>query len=617
MSFLNPISLLLGLLSGAIVLMYLLKLRRRREEFSSTLLWRRSMEDLTANSPFQKLRQNLLMYLQILLLLLLVLALARPTMMLRRTRGIARVLLMDNSASMSATDGEKGRSRLEDAKNKAADLIGNMGDDQEMMVLSLGGAARVVQAFTAEKATLRAALGRIEPTDANSSIAEAMVMARGIVKTRPNCIITLLSDGGEGYVGNILTESDPVEFIPVGASDCNCGIVAFDLRESFERKGQLQAFAEVQNFSAEPANVLVRCLVDGRSVQAREEKIEPKSRKGFVFTGFEGSAGQLLRIEIESDGDLLACDNAVQGFIKLTGDTGVLVVSQGNFFLERALGLLPGVSASKIAPSQYQPSYGGDLVIFDWFAPKELGPGRYLFINAVPPLEGFSAATSETLKNQTLLDYNRLHPVTRFLDLGSLAFSETRKVRAPDWMVPLAESAGGPLVLAGERRGVKLLLLNFDLYASDWPLQVSFPIFLSNAVRWLGAETQGSLSGSHLAGETITLPAQKDLRVTNPAGQSWTCRPDENHTAYFSETYQTGVYTVREEEKKEEERFAINLLSVPESDITPRKEIVSGEKKVAATSVRKENREVWTWAVLAALLLLATEWHIYCRRAWL
>src|SRR5688572_25266874 len=107
MSFLNPLALLFGLLAGLIVLMYLLKLRRRKEVFSSTLLWIKSIEDLIANAPFQKLRRNLLMYLQILLLLLLALALARPTMWLNRGAGVTRIVLLDNTASMNARDGDK------------------------------------------------------------------------------------------------------------------------------------------------------------------------------------------------------------------------------------------------------------------------------------------------------------------------------------------------------------------------------------------------------------------------------------------------------------------------------------------------------------------------------
>ena len=101
----------------------------------------------------------------------------------------------------------------------------------------------------------------------------------------------------------------------VGTSDRNRGIVAFDLRESFERRGEAQVFAEVENFSTEPAEVLVRLLLDGEVRQAREESIEAKGKKGFVFTGLEGHTGSLLRLEIADD-DILAADNVVQGFIE-------------------------------------------------------------------------------------------------------------------------------------------------------------------------------------------------------------------------------------------------------------------------------------------------------------
>src|SRR5438034_11101300 len=102
MNFLNPLALLFGLLAGVIVLMYLLKLRRRREIVSSTLLWLRSVEDLIANAPFQKLRHNPLMWLQILIVLLVTMALARPTMWLNTQTGNRRIVLIDCSASMGA-----------------------------------------------------------------------------------------------------------------------------------------------------------------------------------------------------------------------------------------------------------------------------------------------------------------------------------------------------------------------------------------------------------------------------------------------------------------------------------------------------------------------------------
>ena len=56
---------LLALIPPAIIALYFLKLKRIPLEVPSTYLWRKSIEDLHVNSIWQRLRKNLLLYLQL------------------------------------------------------------------------------------------------------------------------------------------------------------------------------------------------------------------------------------------------------------------------------------------------------------------------------------------------------------------------------------------------------------------------------------------------------------------------------------------------------------------------------------------------------------------------
>src|ERR671912_2197805 len=94
-------AVLVGIPVGILAL-YFLKLRRRPVQVSSTLLWRRSLEDLHVNSLFQRLRKNLLLFLQLLAVLLVMLALTGPRIRGTTGQGQRFVLAIDNSASMAA-----------------------------------------------------------------------------------------------------------------------------------------------------------------------------------------------------------------------------------------------------------------------------------------------------------------------------------------------------------------------------------------------------------------------------------------------------------------------------------------------------------------------------------
>ena len=194
MSFLTPAFLLLGLLAAPIIVMYMLRLRRREVMVSSTLLWQKLLRDREANAPWQKLRRNLLLILQLLILAALVLALARPFFPVPSVISGNTVVLLDGSASMQAAD--VAPNRFAAAKAEVATLIDDLGGDSRMTLIQVGQTPVVLAAATGDKTTLRRALEAAEPETAVPDWPSALALAGGAAQGFRDGRIVIVSDGG-------------------------------------------------------------------------------------------------------------------------------------------------------------------------------------------------------------------------------------------------------------------------------------------------------------------------------------------------------------------------------------------------------------------------------------
>src|SRR5262245_50546233 len=151
-----------------IIALYFLKLRRRPVRVPSTILWRRSLEDMHVNSLFQRLRRNLLLFLQLLAIALAMLALAGPRVKGTSGQGQRFVLMIANSASMAATD--VAPSRLAKAKDAATRVVNEMDADDLAMVIAFADSARVVSNYTGDRRTLVQRIGSIQPSQSRTSL---------------------------------------------------------------------------------------------------------------------------------------------------------------------------------------------------------------------------------------------------------------------------------------------------------------------------------------------------------------------------------------------------------------------------------------------------------------
>jgi len=245
----------------ALLILYFLKLRRREFAVSSTLLWRKAVQDLQVNSPFQKLRKNLLLLLQLLLLALLCFALSRPVVNANQKPGNLTVILIDRSASMAAKDAgeDKNVSRLSEAKRLAKDLVAAMGRDDKACVVAFDETAETLCPLTSDQARLRNAINTIEQTDRPTRMKLAYQLADAQASFNPDQLrqkvepdIFLYSDG-RALDSASLTTLGKIKFQQLGSEQtANAAIVALSAKRNYERPTEVQVFARLNNFGPEP-----------------------------------------------------------------------------------------------------------------------------------------------------------------------------------------------------------------------------------------------------------------------------------------------------------------------------------------------------------------------------
>src|ERR1700678_1453022 len=141
MSFANPAALAWGLLAVPVVIFYILKIRLKRVPVSTVLFWQQIFDEKKPRSIWQRLRHLVSLVVQLALLGLLVAALAEPFFPWEALSGRSVILVLDNSASMNATDVSP--TRLARAKEEAHRVIGGLRFRDEMAIVLAGAPPRV------------------------------------------------------------------------------------------------------------------------------------------------------------------------------------------------------------------------------------------------------------------------------------------------------------------------------------------------------------------------------------------------------------------------------------------------------------------------------------------
>ena len=678
MPFITPLALAGLVFIPAVVAMYLLKLRRDETVVPSTLLWSRLSTDVEANAPWQRLRRSLLLLLQLLLVVLLVLLAARP--FIERPAGLARdvVLVMDTSASMAATDVVP--SRLAAARDAALAALADLPTGGHVSVIAADRSARIVVNETTDISRVRNALDALEPSSTSGDLGDALELASKLAARSGDAQIIVATDAAVAVP--LTTKVDaPIKVLPVGRDRKNQAIVALAVRAAPSSVTR-SVFVSVANLDIESAQRRIEVWGDDHLLEARDVALDAQARSDVVIDDIPQDVGVVEVRLVGADStstaapDHLAIDDRAWAVLPRAETRLILLVGDGDPYLETALSYLPNVELYGVTPAEYGPATQRtdgrpwDLVIFESNLPAALPDAPIL---AIAPLRTSDLGVVDgTIKDPGIGALSPDEPILRYVDLSTTHISEAQALTTPEWTrTVIPGPKGAPLLYSGLRAGQPTAVLAFEPRRSDLPLQVAFPILLSNLTGELlggsAAPTDAVAPGDPV---TLTIPATATgVTVTRPDGTSidLVASAAAGSTITYAATELPGIYTVtpilapgaspgpsgvgagasavaspigaspspgspaspsaRPVDAAAPIRFAVDLFDVGESTIAPGSAsaiealgtapVASPATGSAGTPVERPTtrNELWLPIVLLVLVGLCIEWAIYHRDA--
>lgn len=589
MEWLNPAGIWAWLGIPVVIALYLLRRKATQHEVPSLLLWQRTECAQEALKPFQRLRKQWLLILQLLLVALLALALLQPAM----TGGLhgEMVLIMDISASMQTKS--NGQTRLGEAVEDALALLDTMRDGDAVTILTAGRTVGQALSRSTDQSKIRATLSALEAENGTGDMTGALSLALAMKRDLPELAIVVYSD-------EAVEAEDCVQVRNVGTGEDNRSLIS--LRCS-EQGDDMMAFARIANYGA-ACEITVECYADGALTGIQTVALPEGEQQSMQMRVPQGA--RIVWMEIATE-DALMADNTYYWVAQEAAGHNVLLVSEGNVFMEKAFALREDLIVYKTNSVDAANMAGYDLYVLDGACPDPL-PSEGAILALSPDQDIGSIRLGAEKKADGMLRAGA----------GSLAQELTQNLLLSEISLrvfsPLSGGQsvltwGGDSLLAVQEVGRRrFAVLGFDLHDSNLPMKADFPILIQNLLDYLlppAVTTVGAAACGEVLQIELNERSQSGMVIT-PSGQEVPVQGP-----MFMETNEIGVYILREtglEGEQSATPFALHMAP-SEADVRRVAVSVQGEEMGRVERAGGGN-EGTVYLLLAFLLLLLAEWGV-------
>ncbi len=621
----NPRGLLLLLLGIPIVLLYVLKVRRERRVVGSTWLWAEARRDLTARHPWKRLRAEIPLVLQLLALLGLALAFAEPALRGRGASGRAVGIVVDTSASMGAREGDV--TRIELAKRAAHDAVDRLPPGGTAFLVEAGREPKFTLAKETDTRRLHQAIDRVAVTEEEGDLAGALAIAADRLRNEVDAELVLVTDGALAKETPLVAQGVVVRAIRVGTRSDNAGIVTVDTQADASAPGnpKVQTFALVHNFGAVARDVYVTASLEDAEapVASRRVLLAPASATPVVLA-FEagptdGGKGIVVRI---SGADALAADDVAYSRVPTSARLPVVFAGdRTGSWARRALAADASIALQELSLAQlFRVNVDPDALVVAEGACPESGaseaPGLdwLVFLGADAAQSSCSGVRlGPAVDGPRVTSWDRADGRLRFLTLDGL---HLRRARTLVSSTALMRAEAGVIAADAGVPGRMVTVVAFDPAESDWPLRASFVLFMRNVVELARAHRAQGTAAPGRTGEPIRVPVPTSTTQVLASGpglddRAFTVR---GGLATIPAMSRAGIYHFRWTAPRTGAVVVpVNLVSLAESDVTPRDVQVTTTAGGAATKAAARGAGIELYLAALALFVLLTDYWYYTR----
>jgi hypothetical protein len=438
MQLLNPVMLITLGLIPILILIHTLKPKPRQIDITNLFLWQEVLKERSSHLTFERLKRNLPLLLQILIVILAALALAKPAWLYFASKQGNMILVMDTSASMK-TQFESG-TRFDVAIEKALELIEQRNQDQKILIVAAGKKPVVKGGFLDNSKQAKRLVTDLTPSDASTELEKAVYLALSFVDPLRKDRLYLITDGGGENIAGLVKNHPRIIPIVISGGKRNIGITKFEFRQEIERVDTYEIMLEIKNFNPAPLECTVRLSVDNAIIFDRPIKFNAREKKLLIFP-YAGLLTGIARALLEIDDDFTT-DNQAYLSLNASKDIWILLVSKGNYFLEKLLEAYPNFkvnSINEIIPSSWhEQTARHDIVIVDRMDFPKTPKGNFLLIDAYSP--AIPVVKTGRVRFPKNLDWNKKSPLMANVNIGGLIVEQAASLRVDPSMQAVIES---------------------------------------------------------------------------------------------------------------------------------------------------------------------------------